>query len=387
MLEAPEVLVFFIDAGGGHRAAARALLAAAEAGTVPFRLEAVNLQSVLEPLDFWKRLTGHSIEEAYNALVRGGSTRFLVALLRLLHAAIRLRHHALVRRLAEYLRGRRPAAVVSVMPNFNAVVRDAVREAHPDVPFVVLLTDFADFPPRFWIVGDLDRVIVGSELAERQALELGLARDHVFRTSGMVLHPRFHPPPGREAGERFRHELGIGSAAFVVLLLFGGKGALEMDPLAGALLGAREDWHVVAICGDNAPLLEAMERRSRASGGRLHALGFTHEVAAALAASDLLVAKPGPGVLAEAFHMRVPVIVTCNPSTVPQERYNARFVAERGLGVVVRRWREIPSAAAALAADPARLREIRRSLEALPENRAVFEALRVIDAEVNRGRG
>jgi len=161
------VLVFFIDAGGGHRAAAQALLAAAErqGAGFRFRLAAVSLQAVLEPLDSWKRITGRSIEEAYNALVRGGSTRFLVPLLRVLHAAIRLRHRALVRRLADFLRERRPVAVVSVMPNFNAVLRDAVREAHPGVPFVVLLTDFADFPPRFWIVGDLDRV-VGSERAD-----------------------------------------------------------------------------------------------------------------------------------------------------------------------------------------------------------------------------
>jgi 1,2-diacylglycerol 3-beta-galactosyltransferase len=201
----------------------------------------------------------------------------------------------------------------------------------------------------------------------------------------MVLHPRFHSLAGRDAGAAFRRELGIGADATVVLLLFGGKGAAEMDPLAGALLEALEGWHVVVICGDNPPLVEAVGRRASGSRGRLHVLGFTHEVAAALAASDLLVAKPGPGVLAEAFHMRVPSVVPCNASTVPQERYNARFLQEHGLGIVVSHWREIPGAAASLAADPGRLLEIRRNLEALPENRAVFEALAVIGAEAGRG--
>jgi UDP-N-acetylglucosamine:LPS N-acetylglucosamine transferase len=345
----------------------------------------VSLQAVLEPLDFWKRATGRSIEEAYNAVIRGGSTRFLVALLRVLHAAILIRHRALVRQLASFLRERRPAVVVSVMPNFNAVIRDAVREAHPGVPFVVLLTDLADFPPRFWIVPGLDRVIVGSERAAEQALELGLPRERISSSSGMVLHPRFHDLPGREAGAAFRRQLEIGADARIVLLLFGGKGTAEMDPLAGALLEALPAWHVVAICGDNPALFEAVGRRTAGSGGRLHALGFTHEVAAALAASDLLVAKPGPGVLAEAFHIRVPAIVVCNASTVPQERYNARYVQERRLGIVVSHWREIPPAAAALASDPARLREIQDNLEALPENRAVFEALAVIEAAAGLG--
>jgi 1,2-diacylglycerol 3-beta-galactosyltransferase len=351
----------------------------------PHAVEAVSLQAVLEPLDLWKRLTGSSIEDAYNTLIRAGSTRFLVPLLRVLQAAIALRHPALVRRLADFLRDRRPpAAVVSVMPNFNAVIRDAVAEAHPGVPFLVLLTDLADFPRRFWIVPGLDRVVVGSDRALAQARELGLPPARVSRTSGMVLHPRFHPRPGEEARSRFRHDLRIDPGAFVVLLLFGGKGAPEIDLLAGALLQARKDWHVVAICGDNAPLFEAVCRRAAGSEGRLHALGFTHDVAAALSASELLVTKPGPGSLAEAFHMRVPVIVVSNASTVPQERYNTRFVEERGLGIVVRHWREIPGAAAGLAADPGRLGTVRRNLAALPENRAVFEALTLIAAEARR---
>ena len=341
---------------------------------------------MLAPLDIWKRLTGRSIEDAYNVLIRGGATRFLVPLLRVLHGAIALRHGALVGCLARYLRGREaPAAVVSVLPNFNAVMRDAVREAHPGVPFVVLLTDYADFPPRFWIVPGLDRVIVGSERAREQALELGIPGSRVTRSTGMVLNPRFHPRPGPEVRERMRKDLGIGADAFVVLLLFGGKGTPEIDPIAGALLEARADWHVVAICGDNPPLHAGVERRAGGSGGRLHALGFTHEVAGLLRASDLLLTKPGPGSLAEAFHMRVPVVVARNASTIPQERFNARFVEERGLGLVVGHWREMPAAAANLAADAERLAAIRAALLALPENHAVFEALTTIAAEARSG--
>jgi 1,2-diacylglycerol 3-beta-galactosyltransferase len=346
----------------------------------------VSLQAVLEPLDFWKRLTGRSIEDAYNVLIRAGSTRFLVPLLRALQWAIALRHRALVARLAAFLRSRRPpAAVVSVMPNFNAVIRDSVRAACPGVPVIVLLTDIADFPPRFWMVPGLDRVIVGSERALGQAREMGLPPAVVSRSSGMILHPRFHPRPAAEVRAAFRRKLGIAEADRVLLLLFGGKGAPEIDPLAGALIDALPGWHAVAICGDNPPLHAAVSRRAAGAGGRLHALGFSDEVAAALSASDLLVTKPGPGSLAEAFHMRVPVIVASNASTVPQERYNTRFVEERGLGIVVGHWHEIPAAAAALAGDPDRMAAIRGNLAALPENHAVYEALTLIAAAARRG--
>ncbi|HEU0106474.1 MAG TPA: hypothetical protein VFT38_09900, partial [Vicinamibacteria bacterium] len=93
--------------------------------------------------------------------------------------------------------------------------------------------------------------------------------------------------------------------------------------------------------------------------------------------------KPGPGTLAEALHCRVPTVVPCNAHTIPQERYNATFLAENELGVVVRQWREIPAAVSALAADPVRRARMRRRLESLPPNRAVFEVLEILDRELS----
>jgi 1,2-diacylglycerol 3-beta-galactosyltransferase len=79
-----------------------------------------------------------------------------------MHGAIRVRRGALVRTLAAWLEQQpRPQAVVSVFPNFNGVLRDALGAAHPGVPLVVVLTDLADFPPRFWIEPGISRVVVG----------------------------------------------------------------------------------------------------------------------------------------------------------------------------------------------------------------------------------
>lgn len=379
---APEVLFFVIDAGGGHRAAANALLAAMAHVGAPFRPRLANLQEVLAPLDFTRRLTGMPMEQAYNAMVRRGMTRFLGPMLKAFQALIRSRQRALSERVAEYLSRERPAAVVSLLPNFNAVLRDAVRMAHPGVPFMVLLTDLADFPPHFWIEPGLDRVIVGSEHALEQATSLGVPRPRVSRISGMVLHPRFYPRRGPAERERVRGELGIDERACVVLVLFGGKGSPEMRPLCASLLERPGDWRVIAICGDNPRLFEGLRELESRAAGRLHRLGFTDRVADYMAASDLLVTKPGPGSLAEAFHQRLPVVVTCNPYTIPQERYNARFIDEKGLGVVVSHWRRIPDAVARLATQPDLLLRCRDAIAALPENRAVYEALQVIGGEL-----
>ena len=104
-------------------------------------------------------------------------------------------------------------------------------------------------------------------------------------------------------------------------------------------------------------------------------------------AQALQLAFPGiaidsTGTLAEAFHLCVPTVVTSD-THIPQERYNVRLVQEQGLGLAVRDWREAPSAVARLAADRALRDSVARRLAALPANRAVYEALEIIDAELS----
>lgn len=378
-------LLFTIDAGGGHRSAARALVAASEEEETSWTFRVESFQQILLRLDLLKRLTGISLEDAYNIILRRRWNVLMVPLLRGMHGAIRVRRPALVRTLTQWLQAQpRPGAVVSVMPNFNGVMRDAIEAACPGVPLIVVLTDLADFPPRFWIEPGIDRVVVGTDEAREQALALGLPDERISRVSGMVLHPSFYRGSGPGVRDRARAEMGLGPGDLAVTLLFGGKGSPEMAPLAEQLLQGHPDWKIVAICGDNPGLLARLAPLDALSGGRLRSLGFTDRVAELMAASDVLVTKPGPGSLAEAVQQRVPVVVIRNRHTIPQERFNTDFVATHGLGRVVGHWREIPGAVAELHRDPAARAQIRERLAARPPNRAVYEAVELIGREIDR---
>jgi hypothetical protein len=380
----PEVLLFTIDAGGGHRSAARALVAAVDEKAPPWSFRVESFQQILLELDVLKRLTGISLEDAYNLILRRHWNVVMVPLLRLMHGAIHVRRRALVRTLAAWLRRQPtpPAAVVSVMPNFNGVMRDAIREACPGVPLIVVLTDLADFPPHFWIEPGLDRVVVGTDEARSQALALGMDAGHVTRVSGMILNPSFYRRGSPETRMEVRQEMELGTEDFTVTLLFGGKGSPEMVPLAQGLLEADPLWSVIAVCGDNPGLVERLAPLEARHGRRLRRLGFTDRVAELMAASDVLVTKPGPGSLAEAFHQQVPVVVIRNRHTIPQERFNTDFVAGHGLGRVVAHWREIPAAVSGLYRDLDEREGIRERLAALPPNRAVYEVVEVIGREI-----
>jgi 1,2-diacylglycerol 3-beta-galactosyltransferase len=152
--------------------------------------------------------------------------------------------------------------------------------------------------------------------------------------------------------------------------------------LARGLLDESPDWRVVAIAGQN-PELEARLRSLAAErGGRLHVVGFTDRVAELMAAADLLVTKPGPGSLAEAWHSRLPVVVGSSRNTIPQERFNVRFVREQELGIVVADWRRAPAAVRSFAGNAALRERIRRRVAALPRNCAVYEVLDALSAQI-----
>jgi 1,2-diacylglycerol 3-beta-galactosyltransferase len=68
---------------------------------------------------------------------------------------------------------------------------------------------------------------------------------------------------------------------------------------------------------------------------------------------------------------RLPVLIECNAWTLPQERYNAEWVKEKNVGIVLKSFKEVVSGVKQML-EPARLAEFRRNVAA-QNNRAIFE--------------
>ena len=70
--------------------------------------------------------------------------------------------------------------------------------------------------------------------------------------------------------------------------------------------------------------------------------------------------------------MKLPVLVESNLWTLPQERFNAQWVRECGLGMVVRDFRREVVGAVRTLLEPGNLERFRERAAAI-NNRAVFE--------------
>jgi 1,2-diacylglycerol 3-beta-galactosyltransferase len=354
-------LVYF-NAGGGHRAAAQALSQAMRAQGRS--VEMVNLTEVLDPGAMFHRITGFAPEDVYNKRLATGFTLGLAQELKLLQAAVRLLHTGLVQRLARHWRATRPALVVSLIPNFNRALHDSLAQALPGVPFVTVLTDMADHPPHFWIEpGTAQHVVCGTAHAAAQALAAGCAPERVHRTSGMILRPEFHAAARSDRSEE-RLRLGLDAATPTGLVLFGGTGSRVMKRICTRLPGTP----LILMCGRNEALADELRALPPAAAPRI-VVGHTAEVARWMQRADFFIGKPGPGSLSEAVQQGLPVIVTRNAWTLPQERWNTQWVREQGLGLVLRSFRELRPAVHDLLA---RLPEFRARVQRI-DNRALFE--------------
>ncbi len=355
--------LLFFDAGGGQRSAANALKEVIEQQHRPWQISLVNLQEQLDELDVFRKVTGLRLEDCYNLLLNKGWTLGSPQLTRGMQWIIRLYHSRQVRVLEKVWRERQPDLLVSVVPNLNRAIFDSARNAVPGTPLVTILTDIADYPPHFWIERQRQFLICGSSRAVEQARALGHEDKFIFRTSGMILHPRFYEPLEIDRAEE-RRKLGLDPERRTGLVMFGGQGSNVMLEIARSL-----DTQLICICGKNEKVAAKLRKLRRSSP--MFVEGFTRQVPYYMRLADFFIGKPGPGSLSEALAMKLPVIVERNAWTLPQERYNAEWIVSQQVGIVLPNFRGIAAAVAGLI-EPRNYARYRAGAEAL-NNRAVFE--------------
>ena len=380
MQDQPKLDFIYFDAGGGHRSAALALQSVIESLDYDWSVRLVNLQEVLDRLDVFRKVTGIRLEDIYNLALAKGWTLGSTYLLPLMHAIIRLYHAGQVKELVRFWVKEKPDMVVSLVPNFNRALFQSLKKTLPGVPLVTILTDFADYPPHFWMERQKQYLVCGTKRAAEQASGLGYKEAQIFRTSGMILRPEFYDLPAFDRREE-RRRLGLDPDLPTGLVLFGGEGSNMMYSIAKRLGNSASDLQLIMICGRNASLRARLEKL--ATRNKIVLEGFTKEVPFYMALSDFFVGKPGPGSISEALKMGLPVIVESNSWTLPQERYNAQWVSEQKVGVVLRNFRQIDGAVQDLL--QAEKLAVMKGRIAQMENRAVFEIPPMLE-EILQGR-
>ncbi|MER2598825.1 MAG: glycosyltransferase [Caldilineales bacterium] len=319
-------IVFLMsDTGGGHRASARALMAAltTQHGTAvhcemvdvltryaswPIKRAALFYQPMVDrTLWLWRALWWSSeITPSWHLLDAGAGLWQQ-------------------RRLRNFAREHPADLYVSVHPLLNSLARRAIQPVQPHARFATVVTDL-DSAGRSWFDRKSDLVVVPSPAVARRAQQLGVPAARL-RLLGLPIHPEFSQAEPDRA--QARKALGLAERPTVLLLGGGaGIGPLEMIAQTVAPALARRDGQLVVVCGRN----EALQQRlSRATWPiPVTVQGFVQDMPRWMAAADLLISKAGPGTIAEALACHLPMILS---GYIPgQETGNVAYVEQNGVG-------------------------------------------------------
>ena len=342
MVSVPKRFVFlFSDTGAGHRAAAQAV-----AEAIGRRYPNQFMVDCKDPMGDRRVIAGR-LTALYGPVTR--RVPFLWG------AAYRVTNMRPTARLFQHVIGRgvrrrvaaalepRPALVASFHPLLNHVAAETVPYG---VPRVTVITDWVDFH-QAWTDLQADCIICPSDAAYALCRRRGVPADRLV-TAGLPIHPRFQDAIRGFTDKRsMRLKLRLRPHAPTVLLAGGGDGTEPLRKYAAALARSPLDIQVLAVCGRNKALADRIRNDNHAG---VHVFGFVDNMPELLLASDLLVTRAGPGMIAEGLACGCPLLLT---GYLPgQEEGNVKEVVRRDLGHFVPRPADLVQAVAAWFAKP-----------------------------------
>jgi 1,2-diacylglycerol 3-beta-galactosyltransferase len=324
------------EGGGGHRASAEALRDAFEARYGDrFAVSMVDLWAEYAPPPLNRVPQGYrflvdDLPWLYRLIYEVGENAQLV------EAAMNAAASFLQPFVSRAIRPHDPDLVVSVHPLVQGVTLPVLARLKRRVPFVTVVTDLVTIPP-VWFDRRVDLCFVPSDEGHRLALRAGLRADQL-RQFGLPIRPAFSQTPRPKAESR--QALGMAPNVPAVLIVSGGEGMGRVGQIAKAVAarlavnarnGESPDGQLTVICGRNQDLQEDLKAHRWPVPTVVK--GFVEDIWNWMAASDCIITKAGPGTIAEALALGLPIILS---GYVPgQEKGNVPYVLKYGVGVYV----------------------------------------------------
>lgn len=268
-------------------------------------------------------------------------------------------------------------AKVLIAPHFyGAGVLGKYKEKNPRVFSAVVLTDYVPHPVG--VPPNLDLYIVADEAAAEAVEKLGVPENRIHPT-GIPIDPAFEEAADVPGVRRDLLELPPESEEDdlpVVIAMGGGLGGGHLESVVASLLEASVAMHLVVLCGSNTSSCERLRRKAKKRRRSAIFLSFTVRIRDLMAASMVLVTKPGGMSCTEALASGLPQVLF-NP--IPgQEEENAAAMVRYGAGVVVESTNDILGETLKILTSPNHRRRMIESARAAHHPHSAKSAVRLI---------
>ncbi len=316
------IVIFFTDAGGGHRSAGDAI---AEALTAWHGPEAQV--KLVDGLKHYAPYPFNRFPAWYPPLSR--RRRLWKLIFQVTDGEGRSRLLTLltwpyIRRAVRRLLTENPADVYVVVHwIFLAPMLRLLGRRRP--PVVTVVTDLIS-GTGFWCHHDADLCIVPTEPAKTRALHHGMPAEKV-RVVGLPVASRLCLPPGNKTQNRAK--VGWGTDQPAVLVVGGGEGMGPLFEISQAISKSGLRCELAIIAGRNQVLQQRLQNAEW--NVPAHIYGFVTNMPDLMRAADVIITKAGPGTICEAFNAGLPIILY---DYIPgQEAGNVDYVVDHGAGL------------------------------------------------------
>ncbi len=226
-----------------------------------------------------------------------------------------------------------------VAPHFyGASALGRYKDQHPDAFTSVVLTDYVPHP--LGVPDNLDLYIVADDAAAETVEKIGVPEGRIHPT-GIPIDPAFEQPADVPGVRRDVLEFPDDDEDDlpVVIVMGGGLGGGHLENVVTSLLEASAAMHLVVLCGSNTRDRDRLQSIALARERNATFLSFTDRVRDLMAASHVLVTKPGGMSCTESLASGLPQVLF-NP--IPgQEEDNAAAMVRYGAGVMVDRTEDV----------------------------------------------
>ncbi|MDB5034552.1 MAG: UDP-N-acetylglucosamine:LPS N-acetylglucosamine transferase [Chlorobi bacterium] len=233
---------------------------------------------------------------------------------------------------------------------------------------VIVVTDFDVH--AMWLCHNYEHYFVALDETREHLKELGIPAAKLT-VSGIPIDPCFSQPKDRRM-MRLKH--GMDPELPAILVSAGGYGVGPINYMLQSLSKMEHPAQIMVMCGKNEKLLEKiteMKKEIEATSRIIvNPVGYTREMDEYMAASDIVVGKPGGLTTSEALAMGL-VFVVVNPIPGQEER-NSDHLLEEGAALRCNNLPVLSYKIDRLLGDPAHFEQMRQNALRLARPRAAF---------------
>lgn len=309
----PNILVFTVQAGGGHISLAKAFVEIIKSKNKNIIPTIINVNT--KTAEFLYRYFGNQFASTFSDLWEWANNEENT---RLISQVFTLMTH---QKIEKDIKKYQPKIIISTDPHSISTVQVSLQNLNLHIPHYVYVADPFSIHQIWAVKPQADYYLVANSETSKALQTLGIPAAKIIITGFLVRNAYYqtYPPIKRQKKTIFIGGSGDGGGSILKLIK-----RFSKDP------SILNQYRLIVSCGKNKVLKTQLEMLPELKHLNLTILGYTPNLHRYIAQSDVVIGKPGPNILFESIMLGKPFIATGEP--LAQEVGNYGYIDQEGIG-------------------------------------------------------